>query len=60
MRYELLADIGGFLWWLLIKFCSTKLKDEQTKKKWSRNIFVFIVAIYLLLLSQLKYFKNVL
>ncbi len=56
MRYELLADIGGFLWWLLIKFCSTKLKDEQTKKKWSRNIFVFIVAIYLLAFITIKIF----
>lgn len=43
MRYTDLADIGGFLWWLLIKFCKTNLKEEQTKSKWSRNIFVFLV-----------------
>ena len=44
MRYELLTDLGGFLWWLLIKFCKTNLEKEQSKDKWSRNIF-FLVAI---------------
>jgi hypothetical protein len=48
MRYELLTDIGGFIWWLLIRFCSTKLEEEQTKEKWSRNMFVFIVTAYLI------------
>ncbi len=47
MRYKLLTDIGGFLWWLVVKFCSTKLEDEQVKEKWSRNIIVFILATYL-------------
>src|SRR5690554_2563173 len=54
MRYTDLSDIGGFLWWLLIKFCKTDLKDEQKENKWSRNIltlllfgllFVFITII---------------
>lgn len=56
MRYELLTDIGGFLWWLLVKFCSTKLEEEQTEKKWSRNIAVFIVAVYLLAFITIKVF----
>lgn len=43
MRYTDLADIGGFLWWLFIKFCKTNLKEEQTESKWSRNIFVLLV-----------------
>ena len=42
MRYELLTNIGGFLWWTLIKFCKTSLKSEQTKDKWSRNLFFLI------------------
>lgn len=32
MRYTDLTDIDGFLWWFLIKFKQTKLKDEQSKK----------------------------
>ena len=43
MRFRLEADIGGFLWWLFIKFCKTKLEDEQKEEKWSRNIFFLIV-----------------
>jgi hypothetical protein len=56
MRYELLTDIGGFLWWIFIKFCSTKLEEEQTKEKWSRNIIVFIVAAYLIAFVTIKIF----
>jgi len=44
MRYQLESDIGGFLWWLLIRFCKTDLKEEQSKDKWSRNVF-FLIAI---------------
>ncbi len=43
MRFQLENDIGGFLWWLLIKFRKTNLKEEQSKEKWSRNIFFLIV-----------------
>jgi hypothetical protein len=43
MRYILLTDFGGFLWWSLIKFCKTKLKDEQSEDKWARNILFVIV-----------------
>lgn len=52
MRYTDLSDIGGFLWWILIKFRQTKLKEEQTKlkeeqsnEKWARNIFFLIVVV---------------
>ncbi len=55
MRYEFLIDIGGFIWWLL-KFCSTKLEEEQTKEKWSRNIIVLIVAAYLIAFVSIKIF----
>lgn len=43
MRYTDLSDIGGFLWWLFIKFCKTDLKDEQKENKWSRNILTFLL-----------------
>ena len=43
MRYEGLADIGGFLWWVFIKFCQSKLEEEQTKEYWARNIFFLCV-----------------
>jgi hypothetical protein len=56
MRYSYLADIGGFLWWLFIKFCKTNLKEEQTKSKWSRNIFVFLV-FETLIVFILSFFK---
>lgn len=44
MRYEGLADIGGFLWWVIIKFCKSKLEEEQTKEYWARNIFFLCVV----------------
>ena len=31
MRYEALKDVGGFLWWLIIRFAKTDLEDEQEK-----------------------------
>ncbi len=43
MRYEFLTNIGGFLWWLTIKFGRTDLKDEQLKINWARNLFYLIV-----------------
>lgn len=45
MRYTDLSDIGGFLWWILIKFKQTNLKDEQSNEKWARNIFFLIVVV---------------
>lgn len=45
MRYTDLSDIGGFLWWILIKFRHTKLKEEQSNEKWARNIFFLIVVV---------------
>ena len=45
MRYTDLSDIGGFLWWILIKFRQTKLKEEQSNEKWARNILFLIVVV---------------
>lgn len=43
MRYSDLSDIGGFLWWFLVKFRKTDLVEEQSKKKWERNIFILVI-----------------
>lgn len=45
MRYTDLSAIGGFLWWILIKFRQTKLKEEQSNEKWAKNIFFLIVVV---------------
>ena len=56
MRYELLTDLGGFLWWLLIKFCKTNLKEEQSNDKWSRNTFFFFLLGIALGFIAVKFF----
>jgi hypothetical protein len=48
MNYLFFSDFGGFIWWVFIKFCSTRLEEEQAKEKESRNIIVLIVTIYLI------------
>lgn len=58
MRYTDFSDLGGFLWWLLIKFCKTKLEDEQAKDKWSRNIFFVIILGIMIAFISVKFFKN--
>lgn len=44
MRYIDFSDIGGFLWWIFVRFCKTDLKEEQSKNYWARNIFVLIMV----------------
>lgn len=56
MRYELLTDLGGFLWWLFIKFCKTDLDEEQSKEKWSRNIFFLIIIGTIIGFVSVKFF----
>lgn len=56
MRYIIVSDLGGLLWWILIKFCKTKLEDEQAKDKWSRNIFFLIVIGVVLAFISVKFF----
>ena len=56
MRYTDFSDLGGFLWWLLIKFCKTNLKDEQANDNWSRNIFFLIVIGLIISFVYIKFF----
>lgn len=46
MRYRALTDLGGFLWWVIVKFTRTDLKKEQQKDKWGRNLF-FLILIFI-------------
>ena len=55
MRFGIFSDFGGFLWWILIKFCKTKLEDEQKEKNWARNIFFSIVFGYVLVFFSIKF-----
>ncbi|MCK8143316.1 hypothetical protein MW871_15915 [Flavobacterium sp. I-SCBP12n] len=48
MKYIIVTDFGGFLWWLTIKFCKTKLEEEQGEKNWARNI-IFLITIGILI-----------
>lgn len=56
MRFRLESNIGGFLWWLLIKFCKTKLEDEQAEDKWARNILFLIVLGLIATFISIKFF----
>jgi len=49
-----IVNFGGSLWWILIRFCRTKLSEEQTKEKSARN-FIFLVFIcYLAVYVSIK------
>jgi hypothetical protein len=50
---EFHADLGGLWWWILIKFCKTKLSEEQTNEKRRRNLFFlsFLNIIFVLIVS---------
>ena len=56
MRYVFLSDVGGFLWWLFVKFTKTSLEEELGKDKWARNIFTLIIAILLVTFVSVKFF----
>jgi hypothetical protein len=56
MRYIIYSDMGGLLWWLLIRFCKTKLKDEQANDKWSRNVFFLCAIMYIIMFIYVKFF----
>jgi hypothetical protein len=56
------ANLGGLWWWILIKFCKTKLSDEQTNEKRRRNLYflffinIIFVSIATIFLIYLIYF----
>jgi hypothetical protein len=56
MRYVIISDLGGFLWWLLIKFCRTNLLEEQGEDKWARNIFFLCMLGIITAIVVIKFF----
>ncbi len=56
MRYPLLHYLGGFLWWLFIKFCKTDLETEQAEDKRIRNILFTIVIGLVISFIIVKFF----
>lgn len=56
MRYIILSDIDGLLWWVFIKFCKTNLDDEQSEDKWARNIFFLIIIGVVVAFVSIKFF----
>lgn len=54
------AYLGGLWYWILIKFCKTKLSDEQADKNRRRNLF-FLCFLYFIVISiviAFPYFSN--
>jgi len=56
-RFEWLNEIGGFLFWLLIKFGKTNLEEEQSIKNVPRNILMFCLSIFLICLINYKFWR---
>jgi|GEM_PF-989373 len=56
-KYMLIVEIGGFLWWLLIKFCKTSLEKEQDHKYSARNIFFLCVVFLFIAYIKVKFFE---
>ncbi|MFN3757541.1 MAG: hypothetical protein ACK4RM_11350 [Flavobacterium sp.] len=56
MRFKIESDIGGFLWWVLIRFCKTDLKEEQSRDQWSRNIFFLMLLVLIVGATFIKFF----
>lgn len=55
MRYQLLSDIGGFTYWVLIKFCKSDLEQELAKDKWARNILIFTILFSFIMYLSVNY-----
>ena len=46
--YMLVNDIGAFTWWLFIRFGRTEFTEERGEKNLARNIFLFIVLLFII------------
>jgi hypothetical protein len=56
-RYMFLVKLGGFLWWVLIRFGKTKLSEEQLEEKKERNIFFLFITIFVFSIIKIKFFE---
>ena len=59
MKTDFYNLLGGFYWWLFVKFCQTKLADEQNEINKVRNLvfvsFVNIIIIVFIIIYLNKY-----
>ena len=53
--WRVFRDIGGLIWWGVVKLGRTKLELEQAKINWSRNVNVSICFILLITYLILKF-----
>ena len=49
-------DLGGWIWWILIKFRKTDLEKEQTEEKRPRNLLLVIGIIFIITFIKLNLF----
>lgn len=54
MIHRDLADLGGWIYWLLVKRQKTQLKEEQSDEKLVRNITIFLVCLYIVVFLSEK------
>lgn len=52
---EFHADLGGLWYWILVKFCKTKLSDEQADENRRRNLYFlfFINTIFISIVTMI-------
>ena len=50
--------LGGFYWWIFIKFCQTKLKEEQADKNRIRNLTFVSILNILLIISIILFIRE--
>lgn len=49
--YKYQEQIGGFLLWVLIKFCKTKLEDEQLIVNRVEIFFLIVIGVLVTFMS---------
>lgn len=57
-RFDLESDIGGLLWWLLVRFCRTDLSTEQEKGNKTRNVVIFYALVISITFLSVKIFDK--
>ena len=55
-KFKLEGDIGGFVWWGILKLGKTKLDDEIKDENAPRNILTFYLLLGLLIFISVKLF----
>ena len=55
-RFKIEGDIGGFIWWIIIKFGKTKLEQEIKDENAPRNILTFYLLVGLIIFITIKLF----